>query len=78
MDFKKEYTKMMADKLTIVIDDLTNNENMLIEFGYTIFMEKLEEIKLLNDEIRRLSIELSNLKSYLEDLDQDRRENPLN
>lgn len=66
---------MMSDKLSLSIEDLTDNENTLIEFGFTIFMEKMEEIKLLNDEIRRISIELSNLKSYVEDLDQDRRDN---
>lgn len=73
MDFKKEYTKMMVDKITVSIEDLTSSENTLIDFGFTIFMEKMEEIKLLKDDIKRLSIELSNLKSYMEDLDQDRK-----
>jgi hypothetical protein len=73
MDFKKEYTKMMSDKLTISVEDLTENEKTLIEFSFTIFTEKLDEIKLLNDDIKRISIELSNLKSYTEDLDDDRR-----
>jgi hypothetical protein len=73
MDFKKEYTKMMSDKLTISVEDLTENEKTLIEFSFTIFTEKLDEIKLLNDDIKRISIELSNLKSYMEDLDDDRR-----
>ena len=71
MDFKKEYTKMMSDKLTISVEDLTENEKTLIEFSFTIFTEKLDEIKLLNDDIKRISIELSNLKSYTEDLDDD-------
>ena len=73
MDFKKEYIKMMSDKLTISVEDLTENEKTLIEFSFTIFIEKLDEIKLLNDDVKRLSIELSNLKSYMEDLDDDRR-----
>ena len=73
MDFKKEYIKMMSDKLTISVEDLTENEKTLIEFSFTIFTEKLDEIKMLNDDIKRLSIELSNLKSYMEDLDDDRR-----
>lgn len=72
---KKEYFKMMSDKITVSVEDLSDNEMALIEFGFTIFTEKLEEIKLLNDEIKRLSVELSNLKSYMEDLDQDRRNN---
>ena len=70
---KKEYTKMMADKITVSIDDLTNTEVSLIDAGFTILEEKLEDIKLLNDEIRRLAIELANLKIYMEDLDKDRR-----
>ena len=72
---KKEYFKMMSDKITVSVEDLSDNEMTLIESGFTIFTEKLEEIKLLNDEIKRLSVELSNLKSYMEDLDQDRRNN---
>ena len=70
---KKEYTKMMSDKITVSIEDLTNTEVSLIDAGFTILEEKLEDIKLLNDEIRRLAIELANLKIYMEDLDKDRR-----
>lgn len=73
---KKEYTKMMADKISVSIEDLTDNENTIIDSGFTLFMEKLEDIKLLNDEIKRLSVELSNLKIYMEDLQQDRRGYP--
>ena len=70
---KKEYTKMMSDKITVSIEDLTNTEVSLIDAGFTILEEKLEDIKLLNDEIRRLAIELANLKIYMEDLDKERR-----
>ena len=59
---------MMGDKILLSQEDLTINEKTLIEFSYFLFTEKLEEIKLLNDENRRISIELSNLKTYLEDL----------
>lgn len=76
MDYmKKEYFKMMGDKILLSQEDLTINEKTLIEFSYFLFTEKLEEIKLLNDENRRISIELSNLKTYLEDLNSDIREN---
>jgi hypothetical protein len=44
----------------------------IIEYGYTIFSEKLEDNRILEDENRRISIELSNLKSYVDDLDNDR------
>lgn len=73
---KKEYTQMMADKISVSIEDLTNTEVTLIDAGFTILEEKLEDLKLLNDEIRRLSIELANLKIYMEDLDKDRRGAP--
>lgn len=67
---------MMADKISVSIEDLTNTEVTLIDAGFTILEEKLEDLKLLNDEIRRLSIELANLKIYTEDLDKDRRGAP--
>lgn len=75
-DLKKEYTKMMADKILVISEDLTDNELVIIESGFTILEEKLEEIKLLKDEIKRLSIELSNLKIYMKDLQKDNWEYP--
>lgn len=75
MEFKSlkdKYIKMMADKISVSIEDLTDNEKQLIEFSYELFSEKLEDIKIANDELRRISIELANLKSYRNDFDRDR------
>jgi hypothetical protein len=69
---KEKYLEMMSNKILVSVDDLTENEKTLIEYGYSLFSEKLEDIKILEDENRRISVELSNLKSYIEDLDNDR------
>ena len=65
---KEQYIKLMADKISISIEDLTDNEKQLIEFGYELFSEKMEDIKIINDELRRVSIDFANLKSYNDDL----------
>ena len=69
---KERYVEMMSNRISVSVEDLTDNEMLIIEYGYTIFSEKLEDIKILEDENRRISIELSNLKSYVDDLDNDR------
>jgi hypothetical protein len=60
---KEQYYQIMADKITVSLDDLNDNEKILIESGYQLFVEKLDDIKLLNDDIKRLTIELLNLKA---------------
>jgi len=72
---KKEYYKMMCNVLSLSEDDLTDNERILIEHGFRLFNEKMEDIQILNDENRRISIELANMKSYLEDFDNERKSN---
>ncbi len=72
MDLKTEYKKLLVSKiLTNRFDDtdLTHNETVLIEESFKLFSEKLEDIKILNDEIKRLKIELANLKASLDDTD---------
>lgn len=64
---------MMCNKLTLCEEDLTDSERTLIDYGFTLFNEKLEDIKILKDEIYRISIELSNMKSYIEDVDEERK-----
>ena len=77
MDFKikslkDRYIETMANKISVSLEDLTENEKRLIEEGYILFSERMEDIKILEDEVKRVSIELSNLKSYNEDLFNDR------
>lgn len=66
---------MMCNILSLSEDDLTDNEKILIEQGFRLFNEKMEDIQILNDENRRISIELANMKSYLEDFDNERKSN---
>jgi hypothetical protein len=68
---KEQYFEMMANKICVSLEDLTDNEKTLIEAGFDLFSEKLEDIKIINDENKRISIELANLKSFNEDLFKD-------
>jgi hypothetical protein len=71
---KEQYIEMMANKISVSIEDLTENEKNIIEAGYQLFSEKMEDIKILNGENRRISIELVNLKSFSEDLFRDKND----
>ena len=72
---RKEYLKTMCDKLSLSEEDLTDNEITLINSSYVLFEERMEDIRILTEENMRLSIELANLKSYLEDIENDKKNN---
>jgi hypothetical protein len=61
------YKKLLAERISVSLDDLTDNEIRLIEESFDLFKEKLEDITLLNDELRRVNIELANLKAMHDD-----------
>lgn len=65
----------MCDKLSLSYEDLTENEILLINSGYVLFEERIEDIRILNEENRRISIELANIKSYLADIENDKKNN---
>ena len=67
MDLKGKYTKLIADHITVSVEDLTDNELAIIEKTFELFEEKLEDLKIANDEIKRVSIELANNKAMYED-----------
>ena len=69
MELKKQYKKMLADTITVSVEDLTENEEKLIDESFILFSSKLDDIKILNDEIKRISIELANLKSMQDNSD---------
>jgi hypothetical protein len=71
---KKQYIKLMADHITVSVEDLSKNEEKLIDKSYDLFLEKMNDIKVLNDEIKRISIELANLKSMHDDKDYSEEE----
>jgi hypothetical protein len=66
---KEQYKQLLADRITVSVDDLNENEERLIDESYDLFAEKLADIKILNDEIKRISLELANMKSMQDDED---------
>jgi len=66
---KEEYIDGVLNYLLIKKEDLTDSEKEIINYSFSVLKERLEDIKLLNDEVKRLNIELANLKSYDDDKD---------
>ena len=65
-------SKLFPDrKIEFVREELTDNEKMIIEFTYELFQEKLDDMKILKDEITRISVENANLKSFNDNKDYD-------
>jgi hypothetical protein len=64
--------KLFPDrKIHFIREELTENEKMILELGYDLFQEKLDDMKILQDEITRLSVEVANLKSYNDNNDYE-------
>jgi hypothetical protein len=70
---EERYTKEMAKAITVSVEDLTDNEKSLIKASFDLFEAKLEEIKTLQDDVKRLSINLANIKAMHEDSYKPRR-----
>ena len=72
---KEQYEELIISKLfpdrkiEFVREELTDNEKMIIEFTYELFQEKMDDMKILKDEITRVSIENANLKSFNDNKD---------
>ena len=66
---KQKYTEGLVNHLLIKEEDLTETEKEIIDYSFSVLKERLEDIRLLNDEVVRLNIELANLKSYNDDKD---------
>ena len=66
---KTQYYDLVSDRIQVHKDELTENETRIIEFGFELMKEKLEDLKILNDDIKRLSIENANLKAYNDNKD---------
>lgn len=71
---KEQYYDLVLDKIIVSLEDLNETEKTIIDTGYYLMIEKLEDIKLLTEENYRLKIELANLKSYQDDNDYDEEE----
>jgi hypothetical protein len=65
---REDYIKALADHITVSVEDLNDIELALINKSYAIFNDRLSDMKALQDEVKRLSIELANQKAmYNED-----------
>ncbi len=66
--FKEQYRQLICDEIygtnTNYNELLKEEEIEIIDKCFFLYREKIEEIKILNDEVKRLSIENLNLKSY--------------
>jgi hypothetical protein len=77
---KEQYEELILNevfpdrKIDFIKEELTDNENSIINVAYNLFKEKLEDIKILQDEITRISVENANLKSYNDNKDYDEEE----
>jgi hypothetical protein len=66
---RDQYYDVILSKIMIPKEELNEVEMEIIDAGFELMKEKLEDIKILNDEIKRLSIENANLKAYNDDKD---------
>ena len=66
---RQKYTEGVLNYLLIKEEDLTETEKEIITYVFDLLQERLDEMKILNDEIKRLNIELANFKSYNDDKD---------
>lgn len=69
MDLKKEYTRIISEKISLKEADFSHTEKEILNIGFNMVKEKIDEIRELNDEIIRVKIEILNLKSYSDDKD---------
>jgi len=63
---KDEYTKALADHICVSVEDLNDTELALIDKSYAIFNDRLADLKAQQDEVKRLTIDLANLKAMTE------------
>ena len=68
---KDQYYDLVTGRITVSKEDLTKTEIEIIELGFDLMEEKLEDIKILKDNIKRLSIENANLRAYNDDKDYE-------
>lgn len=72
---KDEYTKALADHITVSVEDLSPTEIQLIDRSYYIFKDRLSDIKANEDEVKRLRLELANLRAMTDDREERNSKN---
>ena len=68
---KERYRELILSKVLVKEEDLTEEESLIIDVTYELFEEKLGDMKILQDEINRLSLELANLKASNDNSDYE-------
>ena len=68
---KEQYIDLVTEKISISKEDLTETEETIIDIGYNLLVEKMDDIKILKDELRRVSIDLANMKAFNSDFKID-------
>jgi hypothetical protein len=68
---KDRYKELILSKVFIKEEDLTEEESHIIDVTFELFNEKLSDLKLLQDEIVRLSVENANLKASMDNNDYE-------
>ncbi len=71
LTLKQQFVKKMADHITVSVEDLNATELAIMDKAFDIIQDSLEECKTQSDEVKRLSLELANLKSMCDDTDYD-------
>lgn len=71
LTLKQQFVKKMADHITVSVEDLNATELAIMDKAFDIIQDSLEECKTQSDEVKRLSLELANLKSMYDDTDYD-------
>lgn len=66
---KERYFDLVTEKLLIKKEDLTETEIKIMEIGYDLIAEKIEDMRILQDDMRRLSIDFLNYKNYSDNKD---------
>jgi len=68
---KEKYIELVAEKLSISVEDLSADELKIIDFTFDILEDRLRDMKALEDENYRLNIENKNLKAFTKSFEDD-------
>ena len=73
---KEQYKSLICERTILVKEDLTPDENNIIDASFELWEEQKEELKLKSDELYFLSIKYKNLKSHFDSIQEDLKNKP--
>ncbi len=68
---RPEYIKYISDKIQIPIEELTYTEMEIINVTFDLYREKMDDIRMLNHDIKKLQKAYIDLKRSTNDLNDD-------